>query len=692
MKRCRPVRPLWGGLLRVALALPCVTSLCAFGGEPANARPLPILTTVDQILQLSLEEARKQYPVRIEASVTLSDDNFKLLFVQDATAGVYVNDLSPRLTLAAGQRLAIEGVTGPGLLSPIVDRASAELIAPRALPEPWQIGIGELITGRADAQFVEVEGIVQMDEVISGRRRLELVSGLNRCKAWLMEASGSHALSHVDARVRVRGVCGAQHSRNRRLDGFQLYIPRSSDISVIEAPPSDVFSSPVILARDFSTYPVLRTGQHRIRVQGAVTVHWPSRCLVIEDGTGGISLLEVSQSNRWSVGDWVEAVGFRTLDSPSPQLQAAVVRAAKAAPRRTPAPILVTNAMPSSMENRLVQLDAELLHLNLDVPGQIALSLKFGGQGWTALLQTTADCAAAKLPSGARLRLTGVCELPNLAENPRSKPHLWLRSPADIQLLLQPSLNHRAGGIWQWAQAIGFASGLAALSSFWIWRRACRQAECERRATENELRGYIEERERIGQDLHDNIIQSVYAIGLGLEDCRRSARHSPDQMEQRLGTAISALNGVMRDVRQFIGGLEPKALNGHELKTALKSLALTTGDSSSQFRIQVDAAATRILTTQQATHLLNIAKEAMSNSLRHAQARQTVVAVSLARGEVRLEVSDDGVGFNSRLRPHEAGAGLRNIAARARDLDGRLEVVSTQGEGTRIIVAVPTRT
>ena len=691
MRRRRPPRQVCGFLLWVSLTLPFGTALRPFGGEPAQAS-LPVLTQVEQILQLSLEEARKQYPVRIEASVTLSDDDFKLLFVQDGTAGVFVNGLSPQLALTAEQRLVIQGVTGPGLLSPIVDRASGELIGPGAFPEPWRIGIGELITGRADAQFVEVEGIVQIDEVIAGRRRLEIVSGLNRCKAWLMEAGESYAPSHVDARVRVRGVCGAQHSRNGRLDGFQLYVARSSDISVVEAPPSDAFSKPVILARDFSTYAVLRTGQHRIRVQGAVTVHWPSRRLVIEDDTGGISLLEASQSNRWRVGDWVDAVGFRTLDSTSPQLQAAVVREAKAAQRQPPDPILVTQKTSATLENRLVHLDAELVHLSLDVPGQIALGLKAGAQSWTALLQMTGTSTARMLQSGARLRLTGVCQLPSLADHPRSGPLLWLRSPADIQVLFQPSLQNRPARMWEGAPAMGFVAGLAALSSFWIWRRAGRKAEHDRRASEEELRGYIEERERIGQDMHDNVIQSVYAVGLGLEDCRRSFRHSPAQMEQRLGTAINALNGVMGDVRQFIGGLEPKALNGHELKTALKSLALTTGDSSSQFRIQVDAAATRILTTQQATHLLNIAKEAMSNSLRHAKARQTVVAVSLAQGKVRLEVSDDGVGFDPRLRPPDAAAGLRNIAARARDLDGTLNVVSTPGEGTRIIVAVPTRT
>lgn len=115
--------------------------------------------------------------------------------------------------------------------------------------------------------------------------------------------------------------------------------------------------------------------------------------------------------------------------------------------------------------------------------------------------------------------------------------------------------------------------------------------------------------------MHDDIIQSIYAAGLGLEDCRRVVR-SPEQAEARLVAAIQMLNHTIRGVRGFIAGLEPKVLSGHEFKTALKSLALTSGDGPTQFQFQVDSSGANSLTSTQATQLLHIAKEAMSNSLR----------------------------------------------------------------------------
>ena len=235
--------------------------------------------------------------------------------------------------------------------------------------------------------------------------------------------------------------------------------------------------------------------------------------------------------------------------------------------------------------------------------------------------------------------------------------------------------------------ALALALLLSTSASLWILRRARQQAKSERRAREDEIRSYVEERERISQDLHDNVIQSVYAVGLGLEHFRHGT-YSPAEMERRLNTAISGLNSVMRDVRQFIGGLEPTALNGHELKTALKSLALTTGGSS-QFDIQVDTAATRLLTSHQATHLLNIAKEAMSNSLQHAKARQTIVTVSRRQCHVRLEISDNGIGFDPQQTLPKGKAGLRNISSRAGDMNAQLELHSTPGQGTLLSVTVP---
>ncbi|MHC1767770.1 MAG: sensor histidine kinase [Verrucomicrobiia bacterium] len=656
-------------------------------GAPAEPSP-SLLTEIPQILNLNREQAAKRLPVRLEATVTVCDEEFRMVFVQDAKAGIYVHGLSP-LSVASGQRLVIKGVTGPGLLSPIIDEAKATVGASGfANPEPERMDLGQIISGQADAQFVEVEGVVHSDKVIGKRRCFEIASGLNRCEVWVLEADGGPAPNQVDARIQVRGVCAAQIGKEGRLTGFKLFAQRGSDIRVTRLAPSDLPSRPPILARDLLGYDALRRGEHRVRVQGVVTLCWPGERLVIQDNSGGVCLFEANPTNSWRVGELVDGVGFRVPAPGAARLMAAVVQPVGGATREGPAPVAITEPLQTDLGNRLVQLDAELLQASAAKMGRLTLFLCASNQSWTALVRDAEPSLARRLRSGVRLRLTGVCQTPEPADAPASKPVLWLRSPADVQVLAEPGLWHRAEALRGWTTALGVALVVTISLSFFALRRARERSVNDRRAREEELRSYVEERERIGKDMHDNIIQSVYAVGLGLEDCRRGP-HSASEIDRRLAAAIRGLNGVMRDVRDFIGGLEPKALNGHELKTALKSLALTAGDSSAHFDIKVDAAATRLLTPQQATHLLNIAKEGMSNSLRHAKAQQTVVEVSRDHREVRLAITDDGVGFD----PHEAvpdgKAGLRNIAARASEMNARFELVSAPGQGTRVSVGVP---
>ena len=131
-------------------------------------------------------------------------------------------------------------------------------------------------------------------------------------------------------------------------------------------------------------------------------------------------------------------------------------------------------------------------------------------------------------------------------------------------------------------------------------------------------------------------------------------------------------------------------LNGREFKTAVKSLALTNSDDPTQFQLEVDSSAANRLTPAQATQLLHIAKEAMSNSVRHACASTLVVSLLPTSTGLRLEVFDNGAGFN----PEALGAtghGLRNMTARAREIGADLQIVSSVGQGCRILVNVPQR-
>lgn len=218
---------------------------------------------------------------------------------------------------------------------------------------------------------------------------------------------------------------------------------------------------------------------------------------------------------------------------------------------------------------------------------------------------------------------------------------------------------------------------------------ARKQAEAALRESEQQLRKSIAEREQIGRDLHDGIIQSIYAMGLNLDDCRRLVKKEPAEVEPRLQKVLADLNAVIREVRSFILGLESDLLKGQEFKAALKSLVLTLGEPhSSRFILQIDSSSSGSLSPKQATSLLHVAREAISNSVRHANAQRTILSLQKHNDLIRFEVQDDGEGFNSDSTEHH-GYGLRNMAARAQELGAGFSVISKIGEGTRIVLDLP---
>lgn len=203
------------------------------------------------------------------------------------------------------------------------------------------------------------------------------------------------------------------------------------------------------------------------------------------------------------------------------------------------------------------------------------------------------------------------------------------------------------------------------------------------------LRLAFEDRERLSRDLHDNIIQAIYAIGMQLEACQRLPRDDPKGLTDQLAQGIRGLNGVIRDLRGYISGSGPQNLSRLRLRAELAELVKSIGATGAlRFRLNVDPSAAARLTPPQAEHVLLIAREALSNALKHSQARHGTLSLHRAGNSVRLEVSDNGVGFEPKAQRGK-GAGLHNMASRARQIGSKLEMLSSSGQGTRITLTFP---
>jgi PAS domain S-box-containing protein len=210
------------------------------------------------------------------------------------------------------------------------------------------------------------------------------------------------------------------------------------------------------------------------------------------------------------------------------------------------------------------------------------------------------------------------------------------------------------------------------------------------RTRERELQTALQERERISQDLHDGILQSLFAVGLTLEVAK--SLMPPKTLKASgasLNKAIDQLNRVMREIRNFIAGLDSELLEGKDLPAALKHLLESlTENQPTRVRFAVEDRAAKALSAEQSLHLLRIIQEAVSNCIRHGHAQEARVSLKLLKQGVRLRIRDDGRGF-SQDTVKTGGYGLRNMAARAQRLGGRFTVLSRVKEGTNIVLDLP---
>ena len=203
----------------------------------------------------------------------------------------------------------------------------------------------------------------------------------------------------------------------------------------------------------------------------------------------------------------------------------------------------------------------------------------------------------------------------------------------------------------------------------------------------------VEERERIGRDLHDGVIQSIYAVGLSLEDVPDLMVEEPAEATRRVERAIESLDQTIGDIRNFIFGLRPQLLDGVELVEGLAALAdefrvNTMVDVELRAGPDVDGIT---VGPERTLEVLSVAREALSNIARHARATRAEILVAAAgdgRG-LTLSIVDNGVGFDLDAPRGLGHLGLANMDARMAGIGGALSIETAHERGTRIIAHVP---
>lgn len=270
--------------------------------------------------------------------------------------------------------------------------------------------------------------------------------------------------------------------------------------------------------------------------------------------------------------------------------------------------------------------------------------------------------------------------------------HRWVLRPLDLigASLAQDSAAPLAPLL---AGQDEFAGTARRLEASFTQRDALRREIEERRsiatallAAENDLRRTMDERTRLGRDLHDGVIQALYATGMGLAGIRALLPPGQSEASERLNQCRATLNEIIRDVRNFITGIEPEALRQQSFTQAVQALLeFMQSISPSTTKAEIDEHLASQLTLNQRANALHIMREAVSNALRHGAAEH--IQVSFTRtpeGDAALDISDDGLGFTPGADTTNRGRGLENLAQRAADLGAVFTLRSEPGQGARL--------
>ncbi len=200
----------------------------------------------------------------------------------------------------------------------------------------------------------------------------------------------------------------------------------------------------------------------------------------------------------------------------------------------------------------------------------------------------------------------------------------------------------------------------------------------------------LEERERIAMDLHDGIIQSIYAVGLTLDSAKLQLQTDRRQSEAGMAQAMDRLNEVIRDIRAYILDLQPSRVRMDDLEGALGRLANEfRANTKVETELLADASVARELDPAGRSAMFHISQEALANAAKHAHATHVWVSLRGEDGNAVLQVIDNGLGFPADRTPALLGHGLSNIVDRGHAVGANVEIVSSPGEGTTVTVRLP---
>lgn len=702
--------------------LPALVFVCAWLVALAGAAETAPLTPCAEVRALGREHAQKALSMAVRGVVTLVLPN-QAYIIQDETDAIYVSwagrSFDPEITI--GDRIEVRGETAAGGFAPVLKAHTVARLERAALPAAVRPAMSELLTGRFDCHRVIVRGVVRRFHVGPEPRaltRLEIAAPGGVFPAFVPHLPAETARAMIDAELEVEGICFSFFNPRGEITGINLRVTDASALTVQRPAPADPFDVPEI--SPLGLLPFSREGPslHRTRLVGTVTLCRPGSLVYVQSGRRGFRIYPASRA-AFTPGDLVEATGFLEAGPDFGVMKEAIIRRKGAG--TLPEPIAVTRAAvlayhpwaqpglkTEDYNARLVRFTGELTRINRLPRDDVRLYLEQDGQTVVATLPAgEPESALARLRLGATLELTGICALtltstwPNLEQPLVEDFTIVLQSAASIRVLRQPSwwtvdrlriLSTATIG------ALAIALGAVVLLRRVVTTRtqqltaaivARQQQERAIRDAEVEFAAALRERERLAADLHDTVEQSLTGVALQLDATQRAPDR--ERAARNLGLAAQMLARSREDVRRSVWNLRAQALEGQLLRAALREIGSALLDGTGLTLTVRGEGTEEPLPDVIAGNLLMLAKEGITNALKHSGATELDIAVDYTPESVTLTLRDNGRGFSpaNAPGPHQGHFGLTGMKERAARLNGRMVITSQPGGGAMIQISAP---
>lgn len=650
-----------------------------------SAGALPPVDAVEKLRAMSATEAAKHLPVRFEGTVVYCDSSKQTVVVHDGVAGANVR-IAPgcpdRARIQPGARVKVEGVSDTGLYFPRVLEAKVTFLGMGKVPEPRQVGGGELFDPELDAGWVEVPATVVGVE--QGGKNFTLVMEIQGViyKALLPYKDDSvfRAATLMQRHVRLRGVLRTISNAQRQMTGRCFLVPSFDQIVPVE---KQAASSQAPLRQINELLRCNHDQNALVRVRGTVTQVCPTG-MYLKDSTGSTKVSS-AEPGLHPPGSTVEVEGYAAVAPYRPELRA--VRVEKVGGGEFPGavPFNPQEAKLAHFHDELVKVDCEFL-AQREGRNELILQCRAGDYYFEALLP------ASRMPglaSGDRLRLVGICEITSSSPIQRGDLadgfRLLLPGPEAVTVL-QPAP-------WWTLRRVLVVLGVVVvlLLGLVIWnallrRRVAVQAGVISRQIEQGL--VLDERQRIARELHDSVEQLLTGLAMQLDNVSGLMARGGEEALHSLALAQVMLRHCREETRASVDDLRNQTLLECGLAAILEErLAPEVAGRGVKLDLRVDGKPRRLSATVE-HHLLRMAQQGVANAVSHASASEIRVSLTYGADRVALEVADDGCGFDPSAPLPPGHFGILGLRERARKMGAEFSLESSPGSGTVIYVSL----